>query len=447
MIKRTRSSSQRRPWGRRPALEVLGDRSLPSTTPFFFSTGNPDGRMATASRPANGAAFEIESADDFVLNTETQITSATFTGLVPSGATVNQVVVEIYRVFPKDSNTARTINVPTRTNSPSGVVFNGRDSAGGDLAFTTTTLAGSFTASNSVQPGGIHPLPNQTTGGNGPITGQEVRFNVTFTVPLDLPADPYFFVPQVLLSTGNFFWLSAPKPIVAPGTPFSPDLQSWTRDANLDPDWLRVGTDIVGGTTPPTFNAAFSLTGTSFTPAITALSRTSAAEGNPGFTLTVTGSDFTPGSTVLFNGAPLATTFVNSSTLTAAVPASALADEGTAIVSVADTQRGVSNPQTFTITESTPAVTASVSQDRSRFRATVSGAFSDQASEPHRVRIEWGDGTSDTLPFGAGTGIPFTISHRHSRKKFHRRVTIRVTAFDDEGTASNTLTFSVGVGR
>ena len=40
------------------------------------------------------------------------------------------------------------------------------------------------------------------------------------------------------------------------------DLQAWTRDQFLDPDWLRVGMDIVGGTTPPTFNAAFSLDGT-----------------------------------------------------------------------------------------------------------------------------------------------------------------------------------------
>jgi len=29
----------------------------------------------------------------------------------------------------------------------------------------------------------------------------------------------------------------------------------------LEPDWLRVGTDIVGGAPAPTFNAAFSLTG------------------------------------------------------------------------------------------------------------------------------------------------------------------------------------------
>jgi len=35
-------------------------------------------------------------------------------------------------------------------------------------------------------------------------------------------------------------------------------LQSWIRNADLDPDWLRVGTDIVGS---GAFNAAFSLNG------------------------------------------------------------------------------------------------------------------------------------------------------------------------------------------
>jgi hypothetical protein len=183
---------------------------------------------------------------------------------------VGDVVVEIYRVFPNLSDVNRTSgfpvfstsNVPTRFNSPSDVALDSRDSAGGTLTFSTTVLQQTFDAANSVRPGGINPKPNQTTGGDGAVSGEEVQFDVTFTDPFSLPADHYFFVPQVELDSGDFLWLSAPKPIVPPdGTPFSPDLQSWTRDPSIEPDWLRVGTDIVGGTPAPTFNETFSLTG------------------------------------------------------------------------------------------------------------------------------------------------------------------------------------------
>jgi hypothetical protein len=231
--------------------------------PFFFSTGDPDGLIATASRPDSAGKIEIESADDFVLASPTTITNATFTGLVPLGSTAIDVIVEIYRVFPKDSTAPPSGNVPTRANSPSDVAFDSRDFPG-QLAFSTGLISPSFTAANSVV-NGINPSPNQTTGGEGPVTGQEVLFSVSFLMPFSLPADHYFFVPQVTLDNGDFLWLSAPKPIVAPGTPFSPDLQSWIRNADLDPDWLRIGTDIVGpppqGGPAPTFNAAFTLIG------------------------------------------------------------------------------------------------------------------------------------------------------------------------------------------
>lgn len=134
--------------------------------------------------------------------------------------------------------------------------------AGATLSFATSDL-GPSGASNSVQPGGIHATPGQTTGGDGSVTGEEVEFDVSFTDPFSLPGDHYFFVPQVELSTGDFLWLSAPKPITGGTGPFVGDLQSWTRDAALDPDWLRVGTDIVGA---GAFNAAFSLTGASIVP-------------------------------------------------------------------------------------------------------------------------------------------------------------------------------------
>lgn len=231
---------------------------------FIFSTGTPDGQMATASRPGGGSTLEIESADDFLLTNNTRLTSATFTGLLPLNFTasqINDVTVEIYRVFPNDSTNPPDGHVPTRVNSPSDVELTGRDSVAGTLSFTTTVLNSRFTAANSVL-NGINAAPNQTTGGEGQVVGQEVQFQVTFSTPFDLLADHYFFVPQVGLTTGNFYWLSAPRPIGGGGTPFTPDLQTWIRNSSLAPDWLRVGTDIVGGTPPPTYNAAFSLAGT-----------------------------------------------------------------------------------------------------------------------------------------------------------------------------------------
>jgi hypothetical protein len=236
---------------------------------FVFSTGNPDGLMATATRPESPGKFEIETGDDFVLTQQTLITGAAFTGLIPQGvptSDIKNVVVEVYRVFPADSDVARTSgpptfstpNVPTRVNSPSDVALDARESSTGSLTFTPIVLQASFTANNSVTPGGIHPIPGQTTTGNGPVTGQETQISVSFTSPFNLPADHYFFVPQVELASGDFFWLSAARPIVPPGTPFLGDLQSWTRDQFLDPDWLRIGTDIVGA---GTFNAAFVLNG------------------------------------------------------------------------------------------------------------------------------------------------------------------------------------------
>ena len=239
--------------------------------PFFFSTGNPDGLIATASRPDSPGRPETESADDFVLTQNTHITGASFTGLLTGGASlasIGQVVVEIYRVFPLDSDVGRTsgpptfstAQVPTRVNSPSDDAFATRSSTAAELLFVPAIVQMSFTASNSVL-NGIHPMPGQFTGGDGAVTGQEVSFNISFSSALTLPADHYFFVPQVQVTGGEFLWLSAPRPIAPPGTPFplgSTDLQSWIRNAALDPDWLRVGTDI---THQGPFNAVFALSG------------------------------------------------------------------------------------------------------------------------------------------------------------------------------------------
>jgi hypothetical protein len=227
---------------------------------FVFTTGGPDGRLAAASREASPGNIQIETADDFALTQATRITGATFTGLIPDGAalsSIQDVEIEFYRVFPADSASPPSGNVPTRFNSPADVDFASRAAADASLTFSAGLLNPSFTAGNSVV-NGIFPSPNSLTLGEGPITGQEVKFDVTFTTPVVLPLDHWFFRPEVLLSNGTFLWLSAARPIAPPATPFSPDLQAWIRNDNLAPDWLRLGTDIVGQTT---FNMAFSLTG------------------------------------------------------------------------------------------------------------------------------------------------------------------------------------------
>jgi hypothetical protein len=217
-----------------------------------------------ASRPGSATASAREAADDFLLLQQTSITNATFAGLLPSGSNasdISGVTVEIFRVFPFDSQNPPSGSVPTRVNSPSDVAFGSR-SSGTDLTYTAASL-GDYSVANAVVDG-IHPVPNSRTGGEGPLSGVRFSFSVDFLTPFVLPADHYFFVPQVALTNGTFLWLSAARPIQAPGTSFVPDLQAWMRGPDVDPDWLRVGTDIIGGT--DTFNGTFSLS-TTVTPA------------------------------------------------------------------------------------------------------------------------------------------------------------------------------------
>src|SRR5215831_19309856 len=90
---------------------------------FSFSTGNPDGKLGSLSQPP-GLGLETETADDFVLTDATVISRAIVHGLIASGSDasdIKQVEVEVYHVFPEDSDTTRTPAVVTRANSPADV--------------------------------------------------------------------------------------------------------------------------------------------------------------------------------------------------------------------------------------------------------------------------------------------------------------------------------------
>src|SRR5260370_42330438 len=88
---------------------------------FSFSTGNPDGLIATLSRPAGGGAIQTATADDFVLSPPARIDHATFGGPLPSGTpptSIADVEIAFYHVFPKDSTNRPAGQGPTRAISP-----------------------------------------------------------------------------------------------------------------------------------------------------------------------------------------------------------------------------------------------------------------------------------------------------------------------------------------
>jgi len=227
--------------------------------PFSFTTGTPDSLLGAVSRRASPGKLETETADDFTLDQTTVIRRATIIGLVPSGTQpqdIKEVEVEVYHVFPLDSAMPPSGKVPSRANSPSDIEIGTATRAGnsGTLTFSTNVLNSNFGVGNTV----VNNLKVATAppGGEGSTAGEEVEITITFTSPIILPAGHYFFRPEVLLTSGDFLYVSAPKVIPAPK-----DLQAWIRNSSLAPDWLRIGTDIVGGATAPTFNMTFSLAG------------------------------------------------------------------------------------------------------------------------------------------------------------------------------------------
>ena len=107
------------------------------------------------------------------------------------------------------------------------------------------------------------------------------------------------------------------------------------------------------GSSPSSSNQTTS-SGSNATPTITAIAPDSAVAGGAAFALTITGTNFVAASVVNFGGWPVATTFVSSTQLTAAIPAADIAATGTPAVTVTNpAPSGTSKPINFSITGST----------------------------------------------------------------------------------------------
>lgn len=159
------------------------------------------------------------------------------------------------------------------------------------------------------------------------------------------------------------------------------------------------------GNSPQTVQVHYTVTKSTF--AVVGLSPSSDYAGAQSFTLRVNGSTFTPQSTILWNGTQLDSTYVNSSQLTAQVPATDIATAGNIMVSVSDPTNGTTNTQTFTIKGSSLTLKslspASVTVGSSGFSLTVTGTgFTPQSA------VFW-NGNPQPTTFVSATQITTTI--------------------------------------
>ena len=165
-------------------------------------------------------------------------------------------------------------------------------------------------------------------------------------------------------------------------------------------------------------------------PAVTNISPSSAVAGGPAFNLTVNGTNFTSASVVQWNGTNRATTFVDTTRLTAAILAADIAQPGTAMVRVV-TGTANSNLVSFTVT-----VFSSL-----YFPQTVTGTGYSTVFSINNLGASTATGT---LALTDSFGNPFVVSLNEPavslqifrRTREHRRLVIP-HVFQPEGPGSS----------
>lgn len=144
--------------------------------------------------------------------------------------------------------------------------------------------------------------------------------------------------------------------------------------------------------------------------------------GSAGFTLTVTGGNFVPGSLVRWKGLERSTTFASGNVLTAAIPASDLNEFEPAQV-VVSSGLDVSNSAVFAIYRALSLSTNDLIFDptRNRIYASIPGSIRD------------GNSIVSIDPFTASIGTPVPIGSEPSRLALSDNGQYLYTALDGAG--------------
>jgi YVTN family beta-propeller protein len=196
-----------------------------------------------------------------------------------------------------------------------------------------------------------------------------------------------------------------------------------------------------GGTSP-------SSSGSNPTPTITTISPSNTVAGGAAFTLTINGTNFVADSKVNFGGSAPATTFVNSTQLSVAIPAASIASTGTPAVTVTNPAPGggTSKAINFTITSglnSGPTIQAifpsGVPAGEQSFQLTVVGTNFVASSI-----VRWNGSDLPTMSNGSINGLVAQVS----ASDVAGAGTAAVTVFNPGpgGGSSNASAFTITAG-
>ncbi len=143
-------------------------------------------------------------------------------------------------------------------------------------------------------------------------------------------------------------------------------------------------------------------------PSISSLSPASVARNSPLFTLTITGANFSPGTSILWNGVTRPAVYVSSTQLTTIIVPTDVAVTGTVPVAAISTQGRQSAPVTFTVGPAAPVVTSvapsSIAAGSAATSLTVLGSEFTTASV---VRF---NGTARTTTFVSSTELSAALT-------------------------------------
>ncbi len=177
------------------------------------------------------------------------------------------------------------------------------------------------------------------------------------------------------------------------------------------------------------------------TPTITGLSPTSVSAGSAAFTLTVSGSNFTQTSTVMWNGQARATTYVAAATLSAQITAADVATITKASITVSNAASGggVSAAQSFSVAAVVPAITslapATAVAGGSAYTLTVNGTGFDS-----HAQVSW-NGTPLVTTFVSATQVTAAVPATDIAVSG----SFPITVWNSDGSASASSPMSVTV--